>query len=128
MFTASCHWTLSLAGCIHKIYFNNILYSMLSFPMCFLFFVSSCPNFVCIYQTMHVCYTACPPHSPNLITKASSKVSSHKFLSKLQGCATLIANSVTSTQNNKENKMYMPLEVWLISFTLYTQQIERITH
>jgi len=50
---------------------------------------------------MHVRYTACPPHSPQLITKVSSKVSSHEFLSELQGCATLIANSVTPTQNNK---------------------------
>jgi len=77
---------------------------------------------------MHACYTACSPHSPNLITIVSSKVFSHESVSELQGCATLIANSVTSIQNNKQNKMYMPLDVWLISFTLYTQQIEHTTH
>jgi len=127
MSIASCHWTLSLAVSIHKIYFNNILHSMLRFPKCFPLFASSCWNFVCTYQTMHICYTACPPHSPNLITIVSSKVSSHESVSELQGCATLIANSVTTTQTKKRNIMYRPLDVWLISFTLYTQQIEHTT-
>jgi hypothetical protein len=35
--------------------------------------------------------------------------------------------SLQNTQNNKQNKMYMPLDVRLFLITLHTQHIEHIT-